>query len=482
MIKILNAFGIILFLGFISNLPAQIPFSVHEQQALQFRKMNPGKQKIENSGVNKLKTINSNSIIFGYLPDWNYPSAVQYLRYDILTHIAIFDFPVDSTGVITNPMSWPWTDVISQAHNNNVKVIMCASNFSAASIHSLLNSSTYKAAFYSNVMKIIAANNLDGVNIDFEGLYQADQGTVLNTFMADLSTYIKSQKSGAEISFSGPAITSNYYNLLGLAGACDYIFIMTYSYYGSWSTTTGGCSPLTGGTYNVTNTMNVQYGSVTTNAPQKLILGLPYYGVQWNTTTNTEYASVRKYLAYTYYADEIGNAQNAGIKWCSGEQVPWYVTQADTGYNQTWFDNDSSLGLKYKYALLKKYGGVGIWALGYDRDKTELWNKLYEIFYKPNAVDDNKTTGHIYDFRLKQNYPNPFNPSTNIEFTLSRESTIKLTVYDIIGREVITLANGTRIAGRHSIVFNADGLSSGYYAAVLTCNGQRQVIKMLLVK
>jgi spore germination protein YaaH len=468
--------------GIINNTPGQVPVSVHQQQALQFRKNVPINILDEHSKFKKSKSANSSAIIFGYLPDWGYPYTKSYLRYDILTHIAVFDFQVDSTGTITNPLNWPWTDVITLSHQNDVKVILCATNFSAASIHALMNSTTYKAAFYSNVMNIILANNLDGVNIDFEGLYQEDQGTVLNTFMTDLSTYIKAQKSGAEISFAGSGITSNYYKLLGLANACDYIFIMAYSYYGSWSTTTGGPSPLTGGSFNVTNTMNVQYGSVTTNAPQKLILGLPYYGVQWNTTTNTEYASVRKFLSYTLYADDIVNSQAAGTKWCTGEQVPWYVTLADTDYKQTWFDNDSSLGLKYTYAKSKNYGGVGIWALGYDRDRTELWDKLYEIYYNTSAVKDLQNTGNNKNFALYQNYPNPFNPSTKIEFKLLNQSYIKLVIYDVLGREMMVLANGLWGKGNHSLVLNGDKLNSGYYVASLTCNGQREVIKMLLVK
>lgn len=480
--NILRALLIVLISGLFSNMPAQVFHSVHQEQSQLFRSRQVIPETQEANAFRKVRSNKSSSIIFGYLPDWGYPYTKSYLRYDILTHIAVFDFQTDSTGNMTSPQNWPWTDVITLSHQNDVKVIMCVSNFSAASIHTLMTSSTYKAAFFSNIMKVITANNLDGVNIDFEGLNQADQGTVLNTFMGDLAAYVRGQKTGAEISFAGPAITSNYYNLMGLANVCDYIFIMAYNYHGSWSTSTGGCAPLTGGTYNVTNTMNTQYGSVTTNAPQKLILGLPYYGVRWNTTTNAEYSSVRKFINYTLYADDMVSAQTATVKWCTGEQVPWYVTTADTGYTQTWFDTDSSLGLKFKYAQSKKYGGVGIWALGYDRDRPELWNKLYEIFYEPNAVKDEQNQAANKDFRMNQNYPNPFNPSTTINFTLAHASNVKLIVYDGIGREISCLVSGQLSEGSHSAIFDGKNLHSGYYTAVLTCNGRRQAIKMLMVK
>ncbi|GMU84961.1 MAG: hypothetical protein AMXMBFR48_02030 [Ignavibacteriales bacterium] len=54
----------------------------------------------------------------------------------------------------------------------------------------------------------------------------------------------------------------------------------------------------------------------------------------------------------------------------------------------------------------------------------------------------------IKDYSLTQNYPNPFNPVTMIEFALPEQSDISLKVYDIIGKEIATLANGSYSAGR----------------------------------
>ncbi len=66
-------------------------------------------------------------------------------------------------------------------------------------------------------------------------------------------------------------------------------------------------------------------------------------------------------------------------------------------------------------------------------------------------------------FSLFQNYPNPFNPSTTVEYELPRATLVKLTVYNLLGEEVRTLANENRSAGRHSIQFTAEGLPSGMY-------------------
>ncbi len=85
-------------------------------------------------------------------------------------------------------------------------------------------------------------------------------------------------------------------------------------------------------------------------------------------------------------------------------------------------------------------------------------------------------------FCLYQNYPNPFNPSTNITFDLPTESTVKLVVYDLTGRQVSVLVDGYLKPGSHVISFTGSNLSSGIYIYELTAAGFRDVRKMSLIK
>lgn len=66
-------------------------------------------------------------------------------------------------------------------------------------------------------------------------------------------------------------------------------------------------------------------------------------------------------------------------------------------------------------------------------------------------------------FQLYQNYPNPFNPTTKIRFTLTEDAVVRLTVHDILGREVADLMNRAQPAGVHDVLFDATDLSSGVY-------------------
>ncbi len=88
----------------------------------------------------------------------------------------------------------------------------------------------------------------------------------------------------------------------------------------------------------------------------------------------------------------------------------------------------------------------------------------------------------IETFELLGNYPNPFNPSTNIRFALAEAADISLTVYDVQGRLVAELMNGTMEAGVHEVAFDASALTSGVYFAQMSGSFGSDVMKMVLMK
>jgi hypothetical protein len=87
---------------------------------------------------------------------------------------------------------------------------------------------------------------------------------------------------------------------------------------------------------------------------------------------------------------------------------------------------------------------------------------------------------------LHQNYPNPFNPVTRITYDIPVSSNVTLRVYDILGREVKTLVNGSSPAGSYSLQFDGSDLASGvyFYQLETTAQNARTIIhrRMALVK
>ncbi|RJQ59159.1 MAG: T9SS C-terminal target domain-containing protein [Stygiobacter sp.] len=102
------------------------------------------------------------------------------------------------------------------------------------------------------------------------------------------------------------------------------------------------------------------------------------------------------------------------------------------------------------------------------------------------ATDIQKEEGIPTTYSLQQNYPNPFNPSTSIKFSIPKAGNVKLTVYDILGKEVSTLVNNFLNAGEYNFQFNASsangGLASGIYLYRLETNNFVKTNKMLLMK
>ena len=90
-------------------------------------------------------------------------------------------------------------------------------------------------------------------------------------------------------------------------------------------------------------------------------------------------------------------------------------------------------------------------------------------------------------FTLKQNYPNPFNPTTEIEFSLDKMSNVNLTIFNVLGQKVKTLASGTKALGTHKYSWNGldemgNAVSTGIYFYTLTSGDVSVTKKMAFMK
>ena len=117
----------------------------------------------------------------------------------------------------------------------------------------------------------------------------------------------------------------------------------------------------------------------------------------------------------------------------------------------------------------------------------QLNRDLTKWVNNPSSVQQNKI--YFPGFYLSQNYPNPFNPSTTIKFSVpfigrNGISTYKvvLKVYDLLGREVVTLVNEEKAPGEYSVEFRVQSLPSGVYFYKLQAGDYTETKKMVLMK
>lgn len=155
--------------------------------------------------------------------------------------------------------------------------------------------------------------------------------------------------------------------------------------------------------------------------------------------------------------DSAGNIQwEATYGWLSDSEEAEYVYQRpDGGYL---IAGTQQMGSTFR----NRYCIISTWPEG--------WEAAEEISLQP------------VEFKLKQNYPNPFNGETRIDFTLEVTAPVKLSVFDVLGREVKTLADGKLAAGNYSYYLHGDDLPSGVYLYRLQAGNTVAVKKMVLLR
>ena len=113
---------------------------------------------------------------------------------------------------------------------------------------------------------------------------------------------------------------------------------------------------------------------------------------------------------------------------------------------------------------------------------TPVHQRFITLYTQPNVIGVSNSTQIVNKYELFQNYPNPFNPTTRIEYNLMKESSVKLTVYDILGKVVSERNIGKQAPGKQLVTFDAANLAAGVYYYRLQAGEFTDVKKMMLIK
>ncbi|MEW5798168.1 MAG: T9SS type A sorting domain-containing protein [Bacteroidota bacterium] len=123
--------------------------------------------------------------------------------------------------------------------------------------------------------------------------------------------------------------------------------------------------------------------------------------------------------------------------------------------------------------------GIGLTPLG-RLQSNQYYTQTYDPVGIPTSVNNKSEVPAEYV--LSQNFPNPFNPSTTIAFQIPRRGFVTLKVYDVLGKEITTLVQEERSAGRYTVRFDASSLASGLYFYRLRSDNNVSIKKMILMK
>jgi spore germination protein YaaH len=406
----------------------------------------------------------------GWHPYWVSSTAHQLYDYEALTHIAYFSYEVDTvTGGYTTIHDWNTTPIISYAHQRGTKVLLTVTNFGTTANTKILSDTVKQVTMLNNLVNLLKVRNGDGVNFDFE-LVPATQKTNMVNFVKRAVRIIKKELPGAEISLATPAVDwSSAWDFASLSALCDYLIVMGYDYYYKGSSTAGPVAPLEGENYNISRTIDTYLNAGV--SPEKLLLGVPWYGYDWPVVSNIRKAAVtgtgtaRVFTAAEALADTHGKTFDQITK------VPWVAYTSSSLWRQLWYDDIQSLSLKYDYVNSKNIGGIGIWALSYNGGEQEVWDAIKASFNTEVPETD----------QLMKIFPVPTSGQVTIEFFITLPSQITIEVFNTQGRRVLFSERGEFPQGINTLDFDIARFGSGVYICILRTGSSAFTRKILLI-
>lgn len=248
---------------------------------------------------------------------------------------------------------------------------------------------------------------------------------------------------------------------------------------GNWDTTSVG---FVRGTHAFADS---RYGNAANNANQSMTLKLPLS--LWNTGK-----PVLSYWAKWAMESDVDYARaqisfNDGRVWVTLGSDHTQLIGGQQGYSDinNWvyqsFDltayRNNDITIRFWYISDGGLNGDGIYI-----DDVRVTDYRQQLVSVPEPGDN-----IVRSTRLKQNFPNPFNPATAIPFELASSAEIRLTIYNLLGEQVRSLASGVFSAGSHEIRWNGrddagESVAAGTYIYRLESGGQKLSQKMYLIK
>jgi chitinase len=295
-------------------------------------------------------------------------------------------------GTIETPAGMIEPALISKAHAAGVRVLVSiggGDGIQGPRFNQMAAAESSRQAFVRNVRHFLIKHGYDGVDIDWEVPNAADRANC-TTLMQELRNGLPSPWLISMATPSDPRSWGQGFDIPALAPLLDFMNVMTYDYYGTWSGATGHVSPLFQNPADPS-----QVGSVKTSMDlyanqygvdvAKLNIGTPFYGYEWDGTdllwaqcsacasSSQNYAPYIKGLVnqqgWTRNFDTLGAAPYLTNPNIQGLNVPGFIT----------YDDETTTWRKTRYVMKRGFGGVFMWELSADYDG--LSQSLLEAMY-----------------------------------------------------------------------------------------------------
>jgi len=334
-------------------------------------------------------------VVYGFLPYWNLNTVVLQPE---LSHLAYFALAINPDGQLrlredgsTEPgyaklNSDTLLDIINLAGEQDTQFELVLSQFYADDIAQFLGSEKAQLNLFETLDNILLAYPVSGINIDVElnGTPSEKQRDQFTKFIKDLRSHLDAHYGSISLSVDVYASASNnkqLWDIPALADHIDYFVVMAYDFHRRSSPQAGPVAPLFGGDKLWDGDINEHLRTFVSYVPSsKLLLGIPFYGYEWQTTSrdaqshafpdtgNT--ASIERVKELLARKEELRVMEH----WNEDALSPYisYIEDGETFV--VYYENSRSISYKLDYVNQLDLAGVAIWALGYEGSDRELWD------------------------------------------------------------------------------------------------------------
>lgn len=310
---------------------------------------------------------------FAFAPYWTLPQSGTFSITGLST-LAYFSLDVNPNGTLDESgpgwngyQSQDLADLITRAHGAGERVVLTVTDFAQGSLDSLTSSPTAPATLSSALVPLLQSKSLDGVNFDLEGTGSADRAG-LTRLISSVAGSLRAVNPHWQITMdtyaSSAGDSGSFYDIPALALAVDAFFVMDYELNLAGSST--AASPLTSGQFSTQTTL-AQYTAAV--PASKVILGVPFFGIDWPTDNGTVAATA------TGGAVDIPDSQaegNGPPYWDPVTDTAWTSYEVGGQWHESYYEGENGL---YDLSLMASRDGVrgvGIWALGMESDDARM--------------------------------------------------------------------------------------------------------------
>jgi len=348
--------------------------------------------------------------VVGFQPYWLLQKADKsYEKYiNVFTY---FGLTLNDDGTIVklvNPHEEEpgWTTLksasfqekLKQAKNNHLKSSLLIHNSNEASISALLTEPEKHAQnLIIDVLPIMKKYGFTDLNLDIESFIEASEST-----QQQYTVFIKEVKKGIDTNNLGTLtvevppislVASRLINTEEIGKIADYLILMAYDFHYSGSYLAGPVAPIGGeGKVREYDINTALKETLKVAPPQKVILGIPLYGYEWETINNRPGAPTIPGGSATASTRRIDELLKSCINCVKGydelAQQPYIIFKDSDDYHQIYYEDEKSIQEKLKLAKEYKIAGVALWAIGYEGERIlNPLNSYKNSFYFNQPLD-----------------------------------------------------------------------------------------------